>query len=159
MSWTHPTQYRHYLRLYPQNGTTSAEVDVEEEFKCRYVSLENAVNPTVKSVYVESYADHDGDRVWTATDVLYNSSELTLTLRWRQDECEDVQEWSEKFIKYITGKKFEYHDTFRPDKYWQFIFKDTPTVNAERLYGSQQYRYLSFKLSNFGGKPKETSQL
>lgn len=157
--WTHPTQFRHYLQKYPQGNTTFEEIDIEETFKCRYVSLKNTQNPSVKSVYTEDYAEHGGQKVWSDENPIYNASELTLTLRWRSDECGDVQEWSEKFIEYITAKKFQYHDTFRPDKYWQFIFKDAPNIESERLYGTQQYRYVSFKLNNFGGKPSKTSQL
>lgn len=159
MAWSHHTKYRHYIRLYPQGSTTHDEIDIEEYFKCRYVSLENADNPSIKSVYSEDYAEHDGQRVYSSPDIAYNASELTLTLRWRSEECGDVQEWSEKFIEYITGKNLEYHDTFRPNKFWQLIFKDSPSIKAERLYGNQQYRFISFKMSNFGGRPYKQSQL
>lgn len=159
MAWTHPTEYRHYIQLYPRNGKDYAETDLEMAFQCRYVSLENAVTPSAKSVYAEDYAEHDGQRVYASPDVVHNASELTLTLRWRSDECGDVQEWSQRFIDYALGRKFQYHDSLRPDKYWQFVFKDAPTVKAERLYGDLQYRFLSFKLSNFGGKPYKESQL
>ena len=159
MDWNHHTKYRHYLRLYPQEDTVYSEVDIEEYFKCRYVSLENAEKSSIKTVYCEDYAEHDGQRVFSFPDIAYNASELTLTLRWRSDECGDVQEWSEKFIEYITGKKLEYHDTFRPNKFWQLIFKDSPSIKAERMYGNQQYRFISFKMSNFGGRPYKQSQL
>lgn len=157
MAWKHPTQYRHYIQLQSQGNTAFLEVDIEEYFKCRYVSLEGAENPSVKSVYVESYGGHDGDRVWTGPDVYYNSSELTLTLRWLSSECGDVREWSEKFADYIAGKKFEYSDTFR-GKRWQVLFKDSPAVKAERYYGAPQYRFVSYKLTNFGGKPTKRGQ-
>ena len=159
MAWTHPTKYRHYIRLYPRQGETTTLIDIEEHFKCRYVSLENAETPTLKSVYTEDYANHNGQRVFSDEEPSYSSSELTLTLRWRSEECEDVQEWSRRFQQFIAGRKFEYHDTFRPRKYWQVIFKDSPKVEAERLYGNSQYRFISFKLSNFGGFPYQTSQL
>lgn len=157
--WQHPTQFRHYLQKYPQGDVQFPQVDIEELFKCRYVSLKNAQNPSIKSVYTEDFAERGGQKVWSGEDPIYNASELTLKLRWRSEECGDVQEWSEKFIEYISGRKFEYHDSFRPNKYWQFIFKSEPSIDAERLYGGHQYRYVSFKLNNFGGKPAETSQL
>lgn len=159
MAWSHSTQYRHYLRKYPQGDTVFPEIDIEEYFKCRYVSLENAEHTSAKTVYTEDYAEHDGIRVWTSPDIAYNASELTLTLRWRQEECGNVQEWSEKFFEYISAQKFQFHDTFRPDKYWQFILIDAPTIKNERLYGDQQYRFISYKLKNFGGRPFKQSQL
>ena len=159
MAWNHATQYRHYIQMYPSADKEHPEIDLEEYFKCRYVSLKNAVSPSVKSVYTEDYAEQDGKKVYAAPNVVRNSSELTLTLRWRSDECGDVQRWSQTFTVFISGKKFQYHDTFRPNKYWQFIFTDTPTIEAERLHGDLQYMYLSFKLLNFGGVPYRESQL
>lgn len=162
--WEHKTDFRHYIQKYSEKSASGetisfSQIDLEEYFKCRYVSLENADTPSVKSVYTEDFAEHDGQRVWSSDNPVYNASELTLTLRWRSDECEDVQEWSGKFAEYVAGKKFEYRDTFRPDKYWQFIFKDSPVVKAEKLFGNLQYRFVSYKLSNFGGKPYKTSQI
>lgn len=157
--WVHPTQYRHYIKKYPQAGTTFQQIDLEQNFKCRYVSLENANNPTIKNIYTEDYAEHDGQRVYIDSNLAYNASELTLTLRWRQSECGDVLVWSDKFLNYITGQKFEYHDTFRPGKYWQLLFKDTPQVKAQRLFGDEQYIFLAYKLTNWGGKPLAKSAL
>lgn len=162
--YKHPTDFRHYIQKYSEKSPSGEkinypQIDLEEYFKCRYVSLENAETPSVKSVYTEDFAEHEGSRIYTSPDVAHNASELTLTLRWRSDECEDVQEWSEKFTDYVSGKKIEYHDSFRPGLYWQLIFKDSPTVKAEKLFGAVQYRFVSYKFYNFGGKPYKTSQL
>lgn len=161
MAWNHSTQFRHYITKYPQNGEAFDKVDIEEFFKCRYVSLSNAIQTSVKNTYTESFAEHDGTRVWTPsyTDLAYNTSEMTLCLRWRSDECGDVQEWSDKFFQYVTGQKIQYNDTFRPNKYWQLLMTNAPTIMAEKLFGDLQYRFVNFKFTNWGGRCFSSSQI
>ena len=159
--WKHHTHYRFYMQRYEDGySTTPYEVvDIEERFQCRYVSLENGTSPALKSVYTEDFAEHDGLRVYTDDDPKFKSSEVTLTLRWRSEECGNVQTSMQFFVNYITGKKIEYHDTFRRNKYWQLIFDGSPEIVAEKLYGNSQYRFVRFKFTNFGGRPYTESHL
>lgn len=159
--WQHHTPFRFYLQKYPQDGTTFPVIDIEAQFKCRYVSLENAVLPAVKNTYMEDFAERGGRKVWTPkpNKLAYDTSELALTLRWRSDECGDVQKCSDDLINYITGQKIEYHDTFRPDKYWQLIMTAAPAIKAEQLHGALQFRYMQLKLTNWAGKSYTESQI
>lgn len=159
--WHHHTPFRFYLQKYAQNGVAFPVIDIEEHFKCRYVSLENT-NPTaVKNTYTEDYAEHSGKRLYVPApeELAYDTSELTLTLRWRSDECGNVQQCSDAFFNYITGQKIEYHDTFRPDKYRQLIMTAAPSVKAEQLHGDLQFRFMQYKLTNWAGKIFTESQI
>lgn len=153
-NFVHKTPYRFYIQKYPDGETQFPVVDIEELFKCRFVSMTNTGGSKVKNTYAESFAEADGDNLWipSSDGIAYDASDITLTLRWRSDECDDVMEWSEKFIAYISGRKFEWHDTFRPGRYIQFTFTEEPSVKDERLYGSLKYRFIEFKLRNFGGR-------
>ena len=65
---------------------------------------------------------------------------------------------SDAFFEYISGKKLEYSDTFR-NKYFELICTAEPTIKAENLKGVIKYRFITYKFTNFGGKPFKTSQL
>lgn len=157
MAWQHPTEYRHYLRKYPQGDTTFDEIDIEETFKCRFQKMSNATQTDVKNIYEESYAEKSGSRLFCppVDDLAYNTSEIALYLRWRSDECDDVLYWSDKFFKYITGQRFEYHDTFRPNRYWQFVMEKAPSAETD----TPQYLIIKYTLKNWAGEFFETSQL
>ena len=159
--WVHHTPYRFYVQRYPDANSQGGYpiIDLEEHFKCRYVSFKGLTRPAPKTVYTEDYPEMDGLRVWTDYNVKCKSSEVTLTLRWRSEECGYVQP-AMKFIEtYIMGRKFEYHDTFRPGYYWQLICNSAPEITQERLYGNQQYIFAQFKFTNFGGTPTTYSKL
>lgn len=159
MIYIHPTQYRHYVRKYPKGTTVYPQIDIEQVFQCRFVEMSGADNLSVKSVYTEDYAGHDGLRVWNSDTPVYKGGDISITLRWRSDECDDVLERSDAFFKYISGQKLEYNDTFRPNKYWQLICSASPTVEAENLSSAIKYRFITYKFTNFGGKPTSTSIL
>lgn len=161
MAWTHPTKYRHYIRKYPQGSNTFSEIDIEETFRCRFQKMTNACQTDVKNIYEEDYSEQNGSRIWVPSveDLAYKTSEISLYLRWRSDECGDVQEWSDKFFNYVTGQKLEYHDTLRPNRYWQLVFEKAPDVQTEILNNSPQYLIVKYTFKNWGGKFYSTSQI
>lgn len=158
-NWAHSTKYRHYIKKYPQGNTSFQQIDIEEQFKCRFQKMSNATQTGAKNVYIEDYAEHNGARIFVPTVIVYESSEIDLYLRWRSDECDDVLIESDNFFNYISGHKFEYHDTFRPNRYWQFVLKKAPAVQTEILNSDIQYLIIKYTLTNWGGKPYATSQL
>ncbi len=158
MAWAHSTQYRHYIQKYKQGSTTFLKVDIEQQFQCRFVEMAGADAQSVKSVYTEDYNDHNGLRVWSSDTPVYKGGDISITLRWRSDECGDVIAKSDAFFEYISGKKLEYSDTFR-NKYFELICTAEPTIKAENLKGVIKYRFITYKFTNFGGKPFKTSQL
>ena len=159
--WHHHTSFRFYIQKYPQEGVTFSPIDIEEQFKCRYVSLEGAKPTKVKNIYKEDYLERSGKRIYVPkpAKLTYDTSDLLLTLRWRSDECGNVQTWSDSFFDYITGQKLEYHDTFRPDKYWQVLMEESPVIKASQLYGSPQFIFIQYKLANWSGTSFKESQL
>lgn len=160
MAWKHHTDYRFYIHKHTQGTTTFPKVDVEDMFKCRFMKMSGATVPAVKNVYSEDYAEQDGLRMWVPdpADITYKDSEITITLRWRSDECGDVEEASDNFFNYVTGQKLEWYDTFR-NKYWQLILTDTPSVQFEDLHSPLQYKVVDYKFTNYGGRPHTTSQI
>lgn len=159
--FVHPTQYRFYLQKYPQGDTTFDVEDVEQLFKCRYVKMVGNTHTDAKNIYAEDYAEANGSRVWTpaADDVVYKSSEISLYLRWRSDECESVLDWSDKFFEYVSGQKLEWHDTFRPDRYLQLVLEKAPEIQTEILNCKPNYLIVKYIFNNFGGKIYRESQL
>lgn len=160
-TFVHPTQFRHYLQKYPQGETTFDEIDIEETFKCRFQKLTNAVQTDIKNIYTEDFAERSGVNMYVppVSDLAYNTSELALYLRWRVEECEDVLYWSDKFFKYITGQKFEYHDTLTQNRYWQLIMEKAPSVETKLPNGTPRYLIMKYTLKNWAGEFFETSQL
>lgn len=158
-TYIHPTKYRHYIQKYRQGLSVFSKVDIEEMFQCRFVSMDGADAQSVKNVYTEDYNDHDGIRLWVGNTPVYKGGDISITLRWRSDECGDVIAKSDAFFEYISGRRLEYSDTLRPGKYWQLICTAEPTIKAEKLHGEVKYRFITYKFTNFGGKPYKTSQI
>lgn len=162
MAWTHATKYRFYAQKYPSSDEEETDlIDIEEEFKCRYVKMTGNTQTDVKNVYTEDFAEMNGKKTWCpdVEDIAYNSSEISLYLRWRSDECGDVLEWSDKFFEYATGQKIEYHDTFRPNRYWQLVMTKAPEVQTELLNQEPKYLIIKYTFTNFGGKYYKQSQI
>lgn len=161
MAWTHPTKYRFYLRKYPQGDVTFSEIDIEETFKCRFQKMTNAAPTDIKNIYEEDFAEQDGSRIWVpgTEDLAHKTSEISLYLRWRSDECDNVQEWSDKFYNYIAGQRVEYHDTFRPNRYFQLLMEKAPEVQTEILYSEPHYLIVKYTFKNWGGKIYSTTQI
>lgn len=154
----HPTKYRHYLQKLPQGQTTFDKIDIEQQFQCRVVEMTGADAMAPKKVYSEDYAEKDGLRVWNDTTQVYKGGDISITLRWRSDECDDIIAKSDAFLEYISGQKIEYSDTFR-NKYFQLICSAEPTIKAENLKSAIKYRFITYKFTNFGGKYFKTSQI
>lgn len=164
----HSTQYRFYLQKYPQknpNGIvdstiTFPKVDIEEHFKCYYVAFGGSNIPAIKNIYEEDFAERDGVRIWTPdkSELAVSASDITLELLWKSNKQYEVLENERAFYDYVAGQKLEYSDTFR-NLHWQLVLKDSPDTKGEKLYGGQQYRWVSYKFRNFGGKPTKESKL
>ena len=161
MSYNHHTKYRFYIKKYPQGSTTFPQVDLEEYFDCYYKSFSGNQQTKAKNVYEESYAEHNGSRIWTpdVADIAYDTSDITLTLVWKSNADYAVLDGEDKFFQYVTAQKIEYHDTFRPNRYWQLCLIEAPELSQELLHGGQQYRVVKYKFKNFGGKYYKTSQI
>lgn len=158
-AWQHPTSYRFYLQLYPQDGTANLRRDVESYFKCRFMSMQGVDGGGVKNTYTEDYAEQNGLRLWTPKpdDIRFKENDVTIKLRFRSEECGDVIAARDAFYNYVAGEKLEWYDTFRK-KYLQLCLIEAPTIEYEKLTGSQ-YCVMSYKFKNFGGKPYTSSQL
>lgn len=162
MSFIHSTKYRFYIQRYPEGTTKYNVLDIEESFDCHYKAMGNNAQPAVKNFYEEKFAEQNGSKIWlpqSPSDVAFDTSELTLELLFKSNRDYEVLHNEQRFLDYITARRFEYHDTFRPDRYWQLTFVSAPETKGEILYGGQQYRWVAFKLKNWGGKYYTTSQI
>lgn len=158
---THSTKYRFYIQRYDLNGMKGPVVDIESEFNCLYQSMTGNNQKAVKNVYEEDFAEASGVNILLpeTSDIAYQASDMSLCLLFKSNEDYKVLEDEERFLEYITAQKFEYHDTFRPNRYWQLTFISEPNTKGEILHGGQQYRWVEFPMRNWGGGYYKTSQL
>lgn len=156
-------KYEFYIQRYPDSKSTSYPViNIESFFNAHYKAMTKNEQPAVKNFYEEDFAEKSGSKIWlpdNTEDLAFSTSELTLELLFKSNANYEVLNDEKKFLDYITGKKFEYHDTFRPNRYWQLTLVAAPETKGEILYGGHQYRWVAYKLKNWGGKYYTTSQL
>lgn len=158
--WQHHTKYRFKIQKYPQGTTTFPIVDIEQKFKCRFQKMTGNAPAGVKNVYFEDFAERSGKKAWTpeVEDLAYESSEVSLYLRWRSDECDDVRANADDFYEYVVGQKLEWFDTLR-NRYLQLVLDKAPSVETEILDRKPNYLIMKYTFTNFGGKPTLASLL
>ena len=65
-------------------------IDIEEQFKCKYVKFEGlSETGKVKNIYTETYAETEELRVYIPDEVLYENTDLSLTLLFAPDSEND----------------------------------------------------------------------
>ena len=136
-------------------------IDIEEQFKCKYVKFEGlSETGKVKNIYTETYAETEELRVYIPDEVLYENTELSLTLLFAPDSenDSDVQNNERAFFEYISGRKIEYHDTFR-NRYVSLLLLNKPEVVGEVLYGGSRYREVKYTFRNIYGRSFATSKI
>ena len=136
-------------------------IDIEEQFKCKYVKFEGlSETGKVKNIYTETYAETEELRVYIPDEVLYENTELSLTLLFAPDteNDSDVQDNERAFFEYVSGHKIEYHDTFR-NRYVSLLLLNKPEVVSEVLYGGSRYREVKYTFKNIYGRSFATSKI
>ena len=136
-------------------------IDIEEHFKCKYVKFEGlSETGKVKNVYTETYAETEELRVYMPDEVLYENTELSLTLLFApsSNNENDVQDNERSFFEYVSGHKIEYHDTFR-NRYVSLLLINKPEVVGEILYGGSRYREVKYTFKNIYGRSFATSKI
>ena len=136
-------------------------IDIEEQFKCKYVKFEGlSETGKVKNIYTETYAETEELRVYIPDEVLYENTDLSLTLLFAPDSANesDVQNNERAFFEYVSGHKIEYHDTFR-NRYVSLLLLNKPEVVGEVLYGGSRYREVKYTFKNIYGRSFATSKI
>lgn len=136
-------------------------VDIEEQFKCKYVKFEGlSETGKVKNIYTETYAESEELRMYIPDEVLYDNTEISLTLLFAPDteNDSDVQDNERAFFEYVSGHKIEYHDTFR-NRYVSLILLNKPEVVSEVLYGGSRYREVKYTFKNIYGRSFAESRI
>ena len=136
-------------------------IDIEEHFKCKYVKFEGlSETGKVKNIYTETYAETEELRVYIPDEVLYENTDLSLTLLFAPDSANDsdVQNNERAFFEYVSGHKIEYHDTFR-NRYVSLLLINKPEVVGEVLYGGSRYREVKYTFKNIYGRSFATSKI
>ena len=136
-------------------------IDIEEQFKCKYVKFEGlSETGKVKNVYTETYAETEELRTYIPDEVLYENTELSLTLLFApsSNNENDVQDNERSFFEYVSGHKIEYHDTFR-NRYVSLLLLNKPEVVGEVLYGGSRYREVKYTFKNIYGRSFATSKI
>ena len=136
-------------------------IDIEAHFKCKYVKFEGlSETGKVKNVYTETYAETEELRTYIPDDVLYENTDMSLTLLFAPDSTNDsdVQNNERAFFEYVSGHKIEYHDTFR-NRYVSLLLLNKPEVVGEVLYGGSRYREVKYTFKNIYGRSFATSKI
>jgi hypothetical protein len=128
------------------------EIDIEETFDCTYSSFTGLSEDGVPRVYTEEFAESKALRVYTPApeDITHETTEPKLTLLFHTNKDYTALENERAFQKFIQGRKLVYHDTFRK-KYYLLLMQKQPSMVAERLYGKQPYREVSYTFTNLAG--------
>ena len=136
-------------------------IDIEAQFKCKYVKFEGLSEAgKVKNVYTETYADSEELRVYVPDEVLYEQTDISLTLLFAPSSTDDndVQDNERAFFEYVSGHKIEYHDTFR-NRYVSLLLINKPEVVGEVLYGGSRYREVKYTFKNLYGRSFAESRI
>ena len=136
-------------------------IDIEEQFKCKYVKFEGlSETGKVKNIYTETYAETEELRMYIPDEVLYDNTDMSLTLLFSpySENDSDVQDNERAFFEYVSGHRIEYHDTFR-NRYVSLLLLNKPEVIGEVLYGGSRYREVKYTFKNIYGRSFETSKI
>ena len=136
-------------------------IDIEAQFKCKYVKFEGlSETGKVKNIYTETYAETEELRMYIPDEVLYDNTEISLTLLFAPDSenDSDVQDNERAFFEYVSGHKIEYHDTFR-NRYVSLLLLNKPEVVGEVLYGGSRYREVKYTFKNIYGRSFAESRI
>lgn len=136
-------------------------IDIEEQFKCKYVKFEGlSETGKVKNIYTETYAETEELRSYIPDEVLYENTDMSLTLLFAPSSTydNDVQDNERAFFEYVSGRKIEYHDTFR-NRYVSLLLINKPEVVGEVLYGGSRYREVKYTFKNIYGRSFSTSKI
>ena len=136
-------------------------IDIEAQFKCKYVKFEGlSETGKVKNIYTETYAETEELRAYIPDEVLYENTDLSLTLLFAPDSTNesDVQNNERAFFEYVSGHKIEYHDTFR-NRYVSLLLLNKPEVIGEVLYGGSRYREVKYTFKNIYGRSFAESRI
>ena len=136
-------------------------IDIEAQFKCKYVKFEGlSETGKVKNVYTETYAETEELRTYIPDEVLYENTDMSLTLLFAPSSTDDndVQDNERVFFEYVSGHKIEYHDTFR-NRYVSLLLINKPEVVGEVLYGGSRYREVKYTFKNLYGRSFAESRI
>ena len=136
-------------------------IDIEAQFKCKYVKFEGlSETGKVKNIYTETYAETEELRMYIPDEVLYENTDMSLTLLFSpySENDSDVQDNERAFFEYVSGHKIEYHDTFR-NIYVSLLLLNKPEVVGEVLYGGSRYREVKYTFKNIYGRSFATSKI
>lgn len=136
-------------------------IDIEAQFKCKYVKFEGlSETGKVKNIYTETYAETEELRMYIPDEVLYENTDMSLTLLFSpySENDSDVQDNERAFFEYVSGHKIEYHDTFR-NRYVSLLLLNKPEVVGEVLYGGSRYREVKYTFKNIYGRSFATSKI
>ena len=136
-------------------------IDIEEQFKCKYVKFEGlSETGKVKNIYTETYAETEELRMYIPDEVLYDNTDMSLTLLFSpySENDSDVQDNERAFFEYVSGHKIEYHDTFR-NRYVSLLLINKPEVVGQVLYGGSRYREVKYTFKNIYGRSFATPKI
>lgn len=145
-------------KFYIQRDSTSLEpeepVSIEDSFPgCKYLKFEGiSLRGKPKNITIEEYPEAEEPRVYIPDKIVYETSELTLTLYFSGD---DYRATYDNFTDFISGRKLTYWDTCRNRKV-RLLFNNAPKITNDIVKGGKHYMEVDFKFTNLKGTSEKS---
>lgn len=148
------TDYKFYIQRDSASLTPEEPVSIEDYFPgCKYMKFEGlSLRGVPKNITIEEYPEADEPRVYIPENIVYETSDLTLTLYFTGDNYRATYD---NFVDFITGRKLTYWDTCRNRKV-RILFNNAPKITEDIVKGGRHYMIAEFKFTNLKGTSEKT---
>lgn len=143
-----------YLQKTDKDGVALEPArDLEKVFPgLKYLSCKGLnAEGTLKNVYTESYADHEGVRTYHPSDVgkrvYHEATDIELSLIFLSNDRQSVYK---SFVEYIQEARMYWWDTARNLKAWLMLIESSEP--EEDIIKGEGYIKTTFKFTNIWGK-------
>lgn len=140
--------YKFYMSRFI-DGSWETDISLEDYFDgMRYSRCEGLSSKgKIKNIYTESYAEHDGVRLFIPENPRRESTDVVFTFLFTGDSRRDVYD---SFVEWLSGYRVRYWDTCR-NRELEFILIEAIEPDQDMLYGSIPYISAEFKCKNIKG--------
>lgn len=143
--------YHIYMK---EEGSNNSYTDLESYFTGLKYSKCVGLNDKGKrkNVYMESYPEENGERVYMDSTVKRDSTDVSLTLFFTGTVA-SRQTAYENFCSFIQNKKILYYDSVRLREVC-LVLTEPVKPSSEVFVGSEPYTEVTFKFKNIWGESR-----
>lgn len=147
--------YKFYIQRDSKSLVPEEAVSIEDYFPgCIYLKFEGvSLRGKPKNITIEEYPEADEPRVYIPDNIVYETSDLTLTLYFTGT---NYRKTYDDFVDFITGRKLTYWDTCRNRKL-RLLFNNAPKITDDIVKGGKHYMQAEFKFTNLRGTNEKST--